>query len=275
MKRSLPLWALLVSVLITSPSHAHPNPHRDIVSKLSTITIPFIENVGQMERRVSFYARTFGGTVFVTRDGSMVYAFSTGGGKGHPVCVIKEELLGKEKERRIRGTEPSTCRVNLFIGKDPKGWFKNIRTYNEISLGEVYPGIELRLRAYGRKVEKIFHISPGADPSRIKLLIDGATSLGVTKRGELEAKTPHGSILFSRPKAWQYLNGKRVTVDVSYRVLSSSEEKHTYTFSIGSYDRTRPLFIDPIVRSTYLGGGDLDLLFAIAISPSRDEYLAA
>ena len=37
------------------------------------IRIPFIENKGQIDNRVTFYAKTFGGTVFVTKEGKLVY----------------------------------------------------------------------------------------------------------------------------------------------------------------------------------------------------------
>ena len=34
---------------------------------------PFIANNGQSDGRVAFYVNTFGGTVFVTKDGEIVY----------------------------------------------------------------------------------------------------------------------------------------------------------------------------------------------------------
>ncbi len=36
----------------------------EITSKISKIRIPFIANKGQVDERVRYYARTFGGTVF-------------------------------------------------------------------------------------------------------------------------------------------------------------------------------------------------------------------
>ena len=40
--------------------------------------MPFIANNGQMDEQVRFYAKTFGGTVFVTKDGEIVYALPDG-----------------------------------------------------------------------------------------------------------------------------------------------------------------------------------------------------
>lgn len=49
-------------------------PALALTTKTTALGVPFIENQGQIEdRRVRFYARTLGGTVFVTTDG-IVYA---------------------------------------------------------------------------------------------------------------------------------------------------------------------------------------------------------
>ena len=47
-----------------------------ITQKLMKLQMPFITNEGQVAKEVSFYAKTFGGTAFVTRKGEMVYSFS-------------------------------------------------------------------------------------------------------------------------------------------------------------------------------------------------------
>lgn len=46
----------------------------EIIQKTKSLQIPFVANDGQTDERVRFYANTFGGTVFVTKDGEIVYA---------------------------------------------------------------------------------------------------------------------------------------------------------------------------------------------------------
>jgi hypothetical protein len=41
----------------------------EVIQKMKGLHVPFMANEGQMDERVSFYARIFGGTVFVTTDG--------------------------------------------------------------------------------------------------------------------------------------------------------------------------------------------------------------
>ena len=47
---------------------------QEIARHIKRIQIPFIENNSQMDEQVKFYAHTFGGTVFVTKGGEIVYA---------------------------------------------------------------------------------------------------------------------------------------------------------------------------------------------------------
>ena len=42
--------------------------------KTRKLQMPFMANNGQVDEQVEFYAKTFGGTVFVTKDGEIVYA---------------------------------------------------------------------------------------------------------------------------------------------------------------------------------------------------------
>src|SRR5438874_616752 len=84
----------------------------------------------------------------------------------------------------------------LFIGDDPSHHQSNLRTYEHVSLGEVFPGVSVKLRATGTNVEKIFTVEPGIDPDRIKMAIDDAEALRVGAGGELAVRTAGGEIAF-------------------------------------------------------------------------------
>ena len=46
----------------------------ELIQKTKKLQIPFVANEGQTDEKVAFYANTFGGTVFVTKNGEIVYA---------------------------------------------------------------------------------------------------------------------------------------------------------------------------------------------------------
>ena len=93
----------------------------------------------------------------------------------------------------MQGIDRAPAKINYFTGNDRNNWKTNIPTYNTVSLGNVYEGIELSLKAYGDNVEKIFTVQPGADFSKIKLQIEGATDLKINNQGELEIKFAPGN----------------------------------------------------------------------------------
>jgi hypothetical protein len=82
-------------------------------------------------------------------------------------------------------------------------------------------GIELKLKAYGSNVEKLFFVNPNADPKRIRLKLEGANSVRINREGELEAETELGTVTFTKPvdgiggvcdpTPIAFCNGKRAT----------------------------------------------------------------
>jgi hypothetical protein len=78
-----------------------------------------------------------------------------------------------------------------------------------VSLGQIYEGIELKLKAYGSNVEKLFFVNPNADPERIRLRVDGAKGIRVNKEGELEAETELGAVRFTKPVAYRRMERRR------------------------------------------------------------------
>src|SRR5262249_5410502 len=53
--------------------------------RLDRLAVPFVENAGQSDPRVAYYAPTFAGTVFVTGEGEVVYAMPAPGHQAQAV----------------------------------------------------------------------------------------------------------------------------------------------------------------------------------------------
>jgi len=218
---------------------------------LTGIRIPFIKNAGQVDSQVEFYAQTFGGTVFLTDENSIVYALTDGDG-GKLGVSLKENFI-HGTYHAPRGEVPSPTRISDFRGRNAKAWSSNTPAFEYVCLGEVYPRIDVRLRAHGDNVEKLFFVQPSGDPQDIQVELEGATSLAVNGRGELVAETELGPCAFTRPIAYQHIDGRTVPVDVEYALAETG-----YGFALGEYDPAALLVIDPLLASTFVGGSAAD-----------------
>ncbi len=243
-------------VFVSQPSHAlghKDNVLKAVRQKIGKLHIPFIKNQGQTDAEVTFYAPTFGGTVFVTQKGAFVYALSQGEGKRPSRGVaLREELVGG-KVKAVEGEGQTTTKLNYFKGNNRSKWTNDIPAYDCVSLGEVYEGVEVKLKAYGHTAEKLFYVRPGARPEQIKVRVQGGKGVKVAEQGELEVETKLGTVRFSKPVAYQDEGGKQELVAVAY-VVKGNE----YGFKVGEYDKTKELVIDPILAATFLGGSGFD-----------------
>ncbi|BAT72481.1 hypothetical protein TST_1697 [Thermosulfidibacter takaii ABI70S6] len=235
-------------------------------TKVASVQVPFVKNVGQVDSRVAYYANTFGGTVFVTKDGKIVYSLLKAGTT--EVVALWEEFLGAEL-KHITASAPSYTKVNYFISSKSK-WRRRVPTYGIVSFGEIYDGVELFLKAYGNNVEKIFKIKPGADPEKIVVRLKGAQKLSVGEDGSLRVITKLGEVRFSPPLAYQIDKfGRKTTVEVSYFVIG----KNLYSYKLGKYDSDKELYIDPLLASTFLGGRNKDFINNVAVDNSGNVYV--
>ena len=246
-------------------------------SQLAGLRLPFIANQGQVDGRVAYYAPTFAGTVFVTQRGELVYALAgqkpgaphaKRGASPGPGWSLTETLRGGRA--RPSGKDRSATGVSNFLGNNPARWRSYVSTYEQVSLGEVWPGVTVSLRARGRSIEKVFTVAPGASVAHIRVRVGGARALAVDHDGGLVAGTGLGAVTFTAPVAYQERDGVRRSVEVAYRLT-----EHEYRFSVGAYDPALPLVIDPLLQSTYLGGNGEDQATAVAIHPTTgDVYVA-
>ena len=230
------LAGLLIQPLLSKKSIASTPTREEVQTKLQRLSIPFTQNLGQTDKQVKFYAATFGGVVFVTEKGEIVYSLPKI--KGEEVvsgAVIREKPLNA-KVQPVAGEQRSTAVVNYFKGNDRAQWKKNLPTYDCVSLGEVYTGVDLKLKAYGNNVEKLFYVRPQAEPASIAMSMEGAKQLTVNKQGELEVRTAAGTVKFTKPVAYQNINGKRVDVAVAYKIIPQSAIRNPQSIVLSAAD---------------------------------------
>ena len=102
------LAVFLVPSLLTSQSAVMDKPSKeDVAHKMKSIQIPFVANNGQVDAQVKYYANTFGGTVFVTKDGEIVYSLPNNSSE------LGAESLKSDGRRQRSEARIQECRGEL------------------------------------------------------------------------------------------------------------------------------------------------------------------
>ncbi len=270
------IGSLLSLIWLTSSQSTPSMPSKEVVyAKLADLERGWVKNEGQWDQRALFSAPGYFGTTWITKDGELLHVVVKKEECKEKACpskswVISERWVGG-KVQAIKGEEELQTKVSYFIGNDPSKHRSGLSTYRYVSLGEVWSGIEVKLKATQKTVEKLFYVKPGADPSKIVVQVDGAKGLKLSKDGEIIIQTGLGDLKLSKPIAWQEKDGKKLPVEVSYKLIG----KNRYSFEVAKADPSLPLVIDPILQSTYLGGSNNNEVYALAIHPTTGEVYVA
>ncbi|MDE2305212.1 MAG: hypothetical protein KGL34_06600, partial [Gammaproteobacteria bacterium] len=123
--------------------------------------------------------------------------------------------------------------------------------YGVVIYHDVWPGIDVRLRANNGDLELDFLVHPGADPGAIELTGQGETHFSVdASSGDIMAVRGGHRFRLHRPRAFQETSTGTSEVDV--HVITN---RQSLRFALGKFDRARPLLIDPLVAtwSTFVG----------------------
>lgn len=234
-----------------APQAQQPHQAEAVLGHLPMIFEP---NQGQTAAPVKFVARGSGYGIFLTGD-QTVLKLERFTRKNHKpvahVAVVRMGLAGGSPQPAASGEEALAGKSNYFIGNNPARWERNIPQYGRVRYAQVYPGIDLVYYGNQGRLEYDFQVAPGADPKQIALHFDGAESLRLNAKGDLELATSEGPVEFKAPRIYQTIAGNQQEVSGRFVLRAANEAG----FALGTYDRTRALVIDPVLSySSYLGG---------------------
>ena len=270
----------------------------NVRSHYGDVPLMFEANQGQTAPQVKFISHSNGYSVFLTAGGLVLTLRSSEtsattndsaapssrrnrsrlsavrqlerDAKESKSTALAIDLVGAAANPVILGEQALHTTINYFIGRDPSKWRRNVPTYSKIRYRNVYPGIDLVYYGNDRRVEYDFDLAPGADATQIQFSVRGADSLNVAPSGDLLLTKGVHELRFQTPVLYQEINGARTRVPGTY-VLGDSTH---VGFEVGSYDKTKPLVIDPVlVYSTFLGGSGDDFSNGIAVDSSGDAYV--
>ena len=132
---------------------------------------------------------------------------------------------------------------------------------------EILPHTDFVYYGGPERLEYDMLLRPGADIGRIRLRFEGGNvRTTVDNSGNLVLKTEAGEIIEHKPQIEQ--DGK--SIDGRFAIEANGDVR----FRLGSYNRRRPLRIDPVISySTYLGGTVNDSPNAIAVDAAGNAYI--
>jgi len=247
----------------------------NVTEPYGVLPLHFEPNQGQTDASVKFLARGDGYTLYLTNT-EAVMAFDQeepgdeSEARANSRTVLRMQLIGAAIQPHIKGHARLPGVSNYFVGKESQSWQTAVPHYAAVHYSDVYPGIDLRYYGNQRQLEYDFLITPGADPTAIRLAFEGADQLTVDTDGDLIINLGSSSFHMHKPIAYQDVQNVRRTVKAKY-VLT---EPGYISFQLVGYDPSVPLVIDPVLAySSYLGGSAGDYGNAIAVDGSGNAYV--
>lgn len=238
----------------------------------------FVENRGQWDAQAQYLARTPGVDVWITDRGA-VYDFYRA--EKAPPMDIRREGPGQTKRRGqvvkmefvgatgslARGTEAKEGTYNYLVGNDKSSWATGVRRFGEVRAERLYDGVEARYYFDQGAPRYDLILAPGTDASKIRMRFQGANSVKPDGKNLL-LETSLGTVEHRGLFAYQKINGATVQVPCEFRASGN-----TISFALGDYDRTKPLVIDPLIWSTYLGSGGHDYAYDVKLTPTGQSIV--
>ncbi|MFN8632428.1 MAG: SBBP repeat-containing protein [Chloroflexota bacterium] len=285
------------TALLAPPTLA--NPTAPTIWSRGRLPVYFVENQGQANPRVAYYASSRGATAYFTAE-SVTYVLRRKPARPAPRderppaesaapdagstptdslpsrWAVQIDFLGADPEARPNGLDRTEAVFSYFKGR-PDQWHTGVSTYRGVAYHDLWPGINLEYVGDNDHLKYSFVVQPGADPHRIALAYRGAETVRLTEQGGLESVTPLGTIREAPPLTYQELDGQRTEVPSSY-VLDSDPElgAHVVGFEVGPYDHALPIVIDPtqVVYAGFIGGSDDEIVNGIAVDSQGAAYVA-
>jgi hypothetical protein len=269
-----------------SASQDDPKAQAQIFDSYGKLPLSFEANHGQTDTQVKFLSRIGGYMLFLTGDEAVMalsakkinqakmaaatHSLNSGVAATKARSVLRMKLRNANPAAKVTGVDELAGTSNYFIGNDPTKWQTNVPTFGKVKYEGIYSGIDLVYYGNHRQLEYDFIVAPGADPHRIQFDIRGAKRIRQDEHGDLVLKIGEDEIRWHKPVVYQEKDGARQLVAAQYTIRNTNR----VGFELAKYDASRPLYIDPLIYSTYLGGSGDDNAWGIAVDSSGSAYIA-
>jgi hypothetical protein len=166
----LACWLISMNCWLQEPSYNHSVYH------------PLLENKGQWDEQILFQSRSQEHTIWVQQHGFLydIRDYRTiQNAHAHPTdnqtdfsiksTAIVAHFIGSNTVTQIQKDIPTSHYFNFFLGNDQSKWKENVKGYQQVTLNEFYPNIDLRIIDNDSHFKYELWCAPGSDPSQIAI----------------------------------------------------------------------------------------------------------
>ena len=259
----------------------------------------YYENIGQVRRsdsvkvskEVLFATMNFFPQTFYSID-KISYKFSKyDTAKINPKDTIQRidlRMLNANKLAVAYPYVPKQGKVSFMLDYLPS-FVIGAQGYERYFIPNIYPSIDLHYYSNEMGMKMYYVLKPGADPKKIQLQVDGATSNSlVSGKLQINGFNTRNKVILDKPIIYTSdALGNPVTVTTT--IAWSSVAANKYGFTIGTYSVNMPYAIeidygnltvsspsslDNIVNSTYYGDVENEGIKTIDVDQPTGNYLA-
>ena len=240
--------------------------------KASSNNIWFEKNDGQFGNASVLYGfRTSFGSMGVYNNKLRIVTNQTENGKNAGKQIVDITFPGSMQNWAVLPGSSSGVKGSY----NTKCGTLNPSIFNEVTLKNVYPGIDLRL--YSGKhgaLEFDWLLARAADHKKIRMNFTGQDSILIEKNGDIVIDLKYDDMKIVIPETYQIIN---VHKKLFAARMSSHEDKNTLQYEIaGNMNPNLPLVIDPVMLwSTYLHNNTStfdEYLYTIAVNTASEVY---
>src|SRR6185437_15193165 len=175
----------------------------------------FIPNEGQWESHILYEAGLPGGQFFLEKN-QVTYFFFDEDALHQVWHNFKQSAIIQNQVIRVQfeGSTGPTAVVasgtsseeyyNYIIGNDPSKWVGHIHGTDQVTMKNLWNGIDLIIQSSGNGIKYSFNVHPGADPRLIKLRYLVADSTKVGESDTLRICSHLTNIIEQPPVSYQY-----------------------------------------------------------------------
>ena len=249
----------------------------DKILKQYNNSLHLIENRGQWDENDLFRASKYNSTIQIRKNGFMLSLLDvTALEKYHDYSELYEkaqannkpiedkkfkidqhawmiEFMGMNQNAKIQTSKADLAYYNYIYGSDQTKWVSNVHSFGEVIYKEAYTNTDIRLYASKESdLEYDIILKPGSNPANIVFNYQGLDGISVNSKGELVNKTMFGDLKYSKPYAYQFIDGKEIEIPCRYKI----DQQNNLSFELGNYNHDAILIIDPVALrwAAYLNG---------------------